>query len=111
MVRDATYCFQGTRRASSIAFSFYVAAVVKPPCVCFFLHSGRAVAPDHDCSGAFLWYGHPASRTTDVPCGLSHPSTVSRCLLSAISNLSLCSPLRVRSPPRMALEDAIDRTQ
>src|SRR6266478_5319998 len=58
--------------------SFYVTAVVKPPCVCFFLHSGHTVAPGHDCSGAFLWYGNPASRTTGSPCGLSHPATISR---------------------------------
>src|SRR5712691_3421216 len=80
------------------------------PLCMFFSSILNAVALGLACSGAFLWCGNLASRTTVSPCGLSHPSTVSRCVLSAISNGRLCIALRVRSPPWMPLEDAIDRT-
>jgi hypothetical protein len=46
---------------------------------------------------------------TGSPCGLSHPATSARCLLSAMSHLRLCIALRVRSPPGMAREDARER--
>jgi hypothetical protein len=80
------------------------------PLCMFFPSILDTVAPGLDCAGAFLWCGNLASRTTFCPCGLSRPSTVSRCVLSARSNLRLCLALRVRSPPWMPLEEARDRT-
>src|SRR5262249_38373276 len=76
----------------------------------FFSSLLDAVAPGLDGSGAFLWCGDLASRTTVSPCGFSRPSPVSRGVLSAMSNLRLCLALRVRSPPWMPLEEARDRT-
>src|SRR5215831_7818910 len=68
------------------------------------------VARGLDGSGAFLWCGNLASRPLVSPCGLSRPSTVSRCVLSAMSNVRRGIALRVRSPPWMPLEEARDRT-
>ena len=56
--------------------SFYVAAVVKPPCVCFSsLHAFGAVSHGPDRSGSFLWRWDLLSPTTFYPCGFNtrHP--------------------------------------
>ncbi len=100
---------QAARGKGRLNFLLCCRCCQAPLCM-FFSSILDTVAPGLDCSGAFLGCGDLASRTTSCPCGLSRPSTVSRCVLSARSHLRLCLALRVRSPPCMPLEDARDRT-
>jgi hypothetical protein len=64
-----------------LCISFYVAAVVKPSCVCFSSrHALSAVSPDPDWSGGFLWRWDPSSPTPFSPCACTHPSPDALCV-------------------------------
>src|SRR5215470_4874754 len=104
--------FEGKSCSHFRAFTNYLLCCrgCQAPWRMFFSSLLDAVALGLDGSGAFLWCGDLASRTTVSPCGFSRPSPVSRGVWSAMSNLRLSLALRVRSPPWMPLEDAIDRT-
>src|SRR5262249_5179739 len=66
-------------------------------------------SPDLAASGGFLWRGDPSSPTTFYPCGLSHPSPYSLCVLrreledlweATPSIRRLASPARqINAPP------------
>jgi len=71
-----------TRARSLDYIAFYVAAVVKPPCVCFSsLHSLALCHMTPMGLAASCGVGTHPSPTTFYPCGLSHPSPDSLCVL------------------------------